>query len=127
MCRPRGIEGGPMWAHEYMRAQGWMPFGNANATGSARRRGKRGRTDMHGLVGCIVEVGHWRDSEGVGEPPKWVAEYEARVGAVVVLSRWEDGWKDAPTLLVMILTTGKLHMVELEDVIVPESERDWRD
>ena len=80
---------------------------------------------MNGLIGCIVEVGHWRPSLDEMHPPRWVAEYEARVGAVVVLSRWEDGWKDAPILLTVSLSTGQLHMVELGDVIVPESERDW--
>ena len=80
---------------------------------------------MNGSIGCVVEVGHWRPSLDEMHPPRWVAEYEARVGAVVVLSRWEDGWKDAPILLTVSLSTGQLHMVELGDVIVPESERDW--
>ena len=71
---------------------------------------------MHGLVGCIVEVGHWRDSEGVGEPPKWVAEYEARVVAVS---------QGLSFVLVMSLVTGELRRVNTNNVIVPESERDW--
>jgi len=73
---------------------------------------------MHGLVGCVVEVGHWRDSEGVGEPPKWVAEYEARV--VAVLQPTSDEWRDAPQLLVVKLATGELRAVNIDHVIVPE-------
>ena len=101
-----------------MRAQRWMPFENANATGPARRRGKRGRTDMHGLVGCVVEVGHWRRGRDETDPLQWMAEYKARVGAV--LQPTSDEWQDAPRLLVVKLATGELRAVNIDHVIVPE-------
>ena len=71
---------------------------------------------MNGIEGQVVEVGHWRDSEGVGESPEWVAEYEARVGAVS---------QGLSFLLVMSLATGELRRVNTNNVIVPECERGW--
>ena len=73
---------------------------------------------MNGLIGCVVEVGHWRRGRDETDPPKWVAEYEARVGAV--LQPTSDEWRDAPQLLVVKLTTGELRAVDIHYVIVPE-------
>jgi len=74
---------------------------------------------MPGLIGCIVEIGHWDSSKcDKTHPPRWVAEYEARVGAV--LQPTSDEWRDAPRLLVVNLTTGELRVVNIDHVIVPE-------
>jgi len=71
---------------------------------------------MSGLVGCIVEVGHW-DSSKCDEiyAPRWVAEYEARVGAVS---------QELCFLLVTNLATGDLRRVDINNVKVPVK---WRD
>ena len=73
---------------------------------------------MHGLFGCIVDVGHWRRGRDETDPLQWMTEYEARVGAV--LQPTSDEWQDAPRLLVVNLTTGELRAVDIRQVIVPE-------
>ena len=70
---------------------------------------------MSGLFGCIVEVGHWRPSLDEMHPPRWVAEYEARVGAVS---------QDLCFLLVTNLATGDLRRADINNVKVPLK---WRD
>ena len=74
---------------------------------------------MPGLIGCIVEIGHWDSSKcDKTHPLQWMAEYKARVGAV--LQPTSDEWRDAPQLLVVKLTTGELRAVDIHYVIVPE-------
>ena len=73
---------------------------------------------MKGIEGQVVEVGHWRRGRDETDPLQWMAEYKARVGAV--LQPTSDEWRDAPRLLVVNLTTGELRVVNIDHVIVPE-------